>query len=97
MEVCGSGQLKARHSVEGCGKDQSYYYSCVPRLIIRSKEKSLNVKKAHADVILTLITTVQVMPDTACRPDTAWKIKGKQICALGEDVFRAPFFYLKGQ
>jgi hypothetical protein len=37
---------------------------------------------------------VQVMPDSACRPDTAWKIKGKQICALGEeDVFLAPFFY----
>jgi hypothetical protein len=40
---------------------------------------------------------VQVMPDSACRPDTAWKIKGKQICALGkEDVFRAPSF-IKGQ
>jgi hypothetical protein len=27
---------------------------------------------------------LQIVADSACRPDSAWKIKGSQVCALGK-------------
>ncbi len=31
-----------------------------------------------------MISMLQIVADSVCRPDSAWKIKGSQVCALGK-------------